>query len=164
MYSIYMLNVPVFVLQMLNLRNLQKFIGDNLMPKKSTNKPKIEEPEILDESSLSEPLPPSEPLPQISEIPKIEPVKPFATQEDIYNLETRIIRKFDESQEEFNQRVESLLHPESKPFYKSAYTYIGILIIIILIYILYLFIMSEKGKEVYIPIDMQGIINWIKGL
>jgi hypothetical protein len=92
-----------------------------------------------------------------------EPYEPqFATRQDINNLETIITRRISDSQEEVFSKIKDKMCPEPTPWYKSSYTYIGIIIFMILCYVLYLFIMSVKGKTIEFPFNIEGIINWIK--
>ena len=129
------------------------------MVKKLTDKAKKEElpvPYKIEPTILPEPY---EPLPQ------------FATQQDINNLETIITRletiitrRISDSQEEVFNKIKDKMCPEPTPWYKSSYTYIGIIIFMILCYVLYLFIMSVKGKTIEFPFDnyLNDFIQWVK--
>jgi hypothetical protein len=88
----------------------------------------------------------------------------IATQQDINNLETIINKRISDTEEELLNKINDIKEPESTPWYKSPYTYIGIIIFMILCYVLYLFIMSVKGKTIEFPFDnyLNNFIQWVK--
>lgn len=119
------------------------------MEKKTTNKAK------KTESLPEEPLKPPENLPSIIK-PSIppEPFNPLPqllTPDDLNNAETRIIKKFADSQEELLVKIKDIVNPKPKAWYKSVGIWFSILLFILMCYIIYLFVMVEQGKKIVFP-------------